>query len=199
MEATGWIYIICNTVNEKVYIGQTIDTMHRRMIKHRSDARRYARGLINPEERNKRGTCSKLYAAMNAHGIENFYMEEWENTTVDKLDDAETDTIELFDSVKKGYNLKPGGDRSTHCEETRKLISVRTREGIRTHIDQHRSHDVVKGMPMYCIFVVIKGSDAVAINRHPKCSRKSFTVRKYGSMDAAKTALLAYLTELEAQ
>lgn len=193
----GFIYIITNSINTKVYIGQTIDSLSKRMNSHRSEARRFARGIENPEVRNKRGTCSKLYRAMNKHGIENFKMVPIEEMDNDLLDDAETQYIEEFDSIANGYNLKSGGDRSSHCEETKKIISVQTRIGISRNIDNFRKHnEELDGLPMYCIFVKIKGSDAVAINNHPKCKRKSFTVRKYGSIENARAELLKYLETL---
>ena len=104
-------------------MGQTTETLHRRMIKHRSDARKYAKyveerknaktpeDIKNCKKRNKRGTCSKLYAAMNDYGIENFHMDPEDAEEMDNalLNDAEMAMIEAFDSVKTGYNLKLGG------------------------------------------------------------------------------------------
>lgn len=192
----GYIYIIRNTANDKVYIGQTIDTLQRRMNKHRSEARRYARGMVDAELRNKRGTCSKLYNAMNAYGINNFYIETLEEMDNDLLNGIEMQYISKYNAVAQGYNLKLGGDNSPHCEETKKLISEKTREGISKHIDNYRKHEEVKGLPVHCVYVKIKGSDAVAINKHPQCKWKSFTVRKYGSIENAKIELLKHLESL---
>lgn len=192
----GLIYKISNLVNDKVYIGQTIQTLTVRMNKHRTEARRYERGVEDPELRNKNGTCSKLYRAMNKHGIDNFIIEVLEEMDDDLLDNAEMLYISEFDSIAHGYNLKLGGDRSSHCEETRQVISERTREGIAKNIDKFRKHDEAKGLPPHCVFVKIKGSDAVAINKHPKCKWKSFTVRKYGSIENARNELLNYLANL---
>ena len=36
----GYIYIIKNTVNDKVYIGKTIQTLERRFQKHLSDSKK---------------------------------------------------------------------------------------------------------------------------------------------------------------
>jgi len=192
----GFIYVITNTINSKWYVGQTTGTLKSRMNKHRYEAKRYVRGLQNPGLRNKRGTCSKLYAAMNVHGIDNFHitiLEEIENSL---LNVAEEELITLYNTIADGYNLKTGGDRSHHCDETKKVISERTKIGITNSIDHYRIHEECKGLPKHCIFVKNSKFTAVAINNHPKCQRKSFSVGKYGSLENAKTALLAYLDEL---
>lgn len=191
----GVIYVIKNNKNEKVYIGQTIKIPRIRMNNHRSEARKYARGLIDPQLRNKRGTCSKLYSAMNKYGVENFTMEILEEMDNALLDAAEMQYIEQYDSVKNGYNLKYGGDSSLHCEETKKLISERTIEGAAKHIDNFRKHDQVKGLPVHCVY--IKQSNLLAIHRHPKCKWKSFSIKKYGSVEQARAALLEFINTLD--
>jgi len=57
------IYKITNNVNDKIYIGTTLNTLYNRMALHRYVAR-------DPE-----GYRGKLYRAMIRHGIENFRIE----------------------------------------------------------------------------------------------------------------------------
>ncbi len=57
---TGSIYIIKNTINDKVYIGQTTMTVHERFMSHKK-----------PCVLKQRSTY-KLYNAMNKYGSDNF-------------------------------------------------------------------------------------------------------------------------------
>lgn len=96
---TGSIYIIRNTVNDKVYIGQTTMTVHERFMAH-----------LKPS------TCKakagyKLYNAMKKHGNDKFYVETIEDgVPLDKLDEREIELIAEYDSFNNGYNSTPGGD-----------------------------------------------------------------------------------------
>lgn len=94
----GSIYIIRNTVNEKVYIGQTIQTVERRFKGHLSgDPRRHNQAIL---------------WAMEKLGRENFYVETLATgiETVEELDALEEKYIQEYNSMKpNGYNLCPGG------------------------------------------------------------------------------------------
>ena len=67
VEQTGSIYIIRNTINDKVYIGQTTMTVMERFKNH-----------LKPSTCKQRSTY-KLYNAMNKYGKENFYVETLES------------------------------------------------------------------------------------------------------------------------
>ena len=58
----GKIYCIRNNINDEVYVGSTTQSLSKRMVKHRSDAKC----------RNKDLT---IYKTMNELGIDNFYIE----------------------------------------------------------------------------------------------------------------------------
>lgn len=60
---TGSIYIIKNTVNDKVYIGQTTTTVHERFMAH-----------MKPSTSKMRHTY-KLYNAILKYGADKFYVE----------------------------------------------------------------------------------------------------------------------------
>ena len=94
----GYIYIIKNYCDEKVYIGQTRRSIQERFRQH-----------MQPSTIKKRG-FSKFYKAIAKYGKENFYVELLEETTVDKLNEREIYYIEKFDSYKNGYNSTIGGD-----------------------------------------------------------------------------------------
>ena len=96
----GKLYVIRNTVNDKVYIGKTFLTIEKRFIEHS-----YER---------KRDIKRHLYKAMNEIGIEKFYIEllgEYEEGLLEK---EEIKVIKEFDSYIQGYNMTLGGDGKTY-------------------------------------------------------------------------------------
>ena len=92
----GFIYIIRNTINSKVYIGQTKTSVDNRWKEHLRHAR-YGDQVIN--------------RAMRKYGIDKFYIETLEICTLDVLDYREIYYIDLYDSTNKskGYNVSLGG------------------------------------------------------------------------------------------
>lgn len=93
----GYIYVIKNKINEKVYIGQTLRSVEERFKQY-----------IKPSNHKKH---YKLYRAMNKYGNDNFYYEILEsNVCEDIIDEREIYWIEKYDSYKNGYNSTPGGD-----------------------------------------------------------------------------------------
>lgn len=93
------IYIIKNTVNEKVYIGQTCQTVKERFNQH-----------LRPSTIKKRGSY-KIYNAIEKYGKENFYYEILEEgISKDDINNKEIYYIEQFDSYNNGYNSTHGGD-----------------------------------------------------------------------------------------
>ena len=93
----GFIYIIRNTVNNKVYIGQTRTGVNQRWAEHLRHAR-YGDQVIN--------------RAMRKYGIDKFYIETLEICEISMLDEREMYYIDLFDSTDKfkGYNVSIGGN-----------------------------------------------------------------------------------------
>lgn len=106
-EIKGRIYKICNTVNDKVYVGQTVQTLERRFGVHQYRAR----ALMEDKYYH-----TKLYNAMAKYGIENFYIELIEEveanddeTLSELLDSREIFWISEYDSYNNGYNTALGG------------------------------------------------------------------------------------------
>ena len=191
----GSIYIITSSLTQKVYIGQTTVKIDQRFNQHKSSARKYQKHLQNPVSK-WRG-CTKLNRAMLKYGIDNFTISLLEEAKAEDLDALEIKYIEQYNSVEKGYNLKLGGARSTHCEKTKRQIGKKALENIAKNLDKYKG-EMTKDCPMYVIYLKIKGKDAYAIYRHPLCKWRTFTVTNHGSLDNAKQAALAFLTELEA-
>lgn len=93
----GFIYIIKNTVNSKVYIGQTRTSVDQRWKEHLRHAQ-YGDQIIN--------------RAMKKYGVDKFYIETLEICDISILDEREIYYIDLYDSTdkSKGYNVSIGGN-----------------------------------------------------------------------------------------
>lgn len=106
----GFIYIIRNTVNNKVYIGQTKVSVTTRWQEHLRHAK-YGDQIIN--------------RAMRKYGIDKFYVETLEICSIDVIDYREIYYIDLYDSTNKskGYNVSIGG-RTPKFK--RKALSIST-------------------------------------------------------------------------
>lgn len=89
------IYKIINTCNDKVYIGQTLQSLESRWNSHLVDCRSSSK------------QHRPLYQAMNELGIENFSIQLIEET--DNPNERETFWIHYFNSKNNGYNATLGG------------------------------------------------------------------------------------------
>ena len=94
----GSIYLIRNLQNNKVYIGQTMQPCEQRFTQH-----------LKLLKTNKNQLISK---AISKYGKDNFVLEILESEIGEsELNRKEEYYIHLYDSVKTGYNLCPGGQR----------------------------------------------------------------------------------------
>lgn len=114
----GYIYKITNTINNKIYIGQTSKTIEERFKAHISKAKQH----IN----------RYLYDAMNHYGYENFIIEQIEQCNNDLLNEREMYWIKKYQSNNSqiGYNMTEGGEggntweRNPHKNQTSLKISL---------------------------------------------------------------------------
>ena len=97
----GIIYIITNSINDKVYIGQTIRNLHLRWLEH---CRKGSHG----NDKNM-----SIKRAILKYGKENFQIKELEKCSIGMLNEREIYYISLYNSYKKGYNNTIGGKSST--------------------------------------------------------------------------------------
>lgn len=109
------IYVIRNTLNDKVYIGKSVD-YEKRIYEHK-------RRLINNNHDN-----IYLQRSWNKYGEDAFNFSLIEECEEEYLNDREILYIKMFESntINKGYNLTAGGDGATgyrHTEETKKKLS----------------------------------------------------------------------------
>lgn len=126
-DALCGVYRIVNKVNEKVYVGQSIN------IKARW------KDHINSLNRGD-SRCTVLQRAWNKYGQENFSFEILELCSEDMLDEVEIKYINIYASCSKGYNVESGGNKN-------KCLSDETKQKIReAHIGKTVSEDVRQKM-----------------------------------------------------
>lgn len=95
------IYKITNTINGKIYIGQSIEPEYR-FRKHKEASKR------------PRNYECVLYDAMTKYGVENFVMEIIEKD-VENYNEREQYWIKMLNSLRpNGYNIAAGGDWYPH-------------------------------------------------------------------------------------
>lgn len=97
----GFIYIITNTVNNKVYVGQTIRSLEERWREH-------CRTKCHKGELNM-----LIKKAIQKYGRENFNITELEKCKIEELNEKEVYYINLYNSYKEGYNMTKGGTSGT--------------------------------------------------------------------------------------
>lgn len=107
----GCIYKITNCINQKLYIGLTINDAETRFKKHKSMI--YSNG------------CSALYEAFKKYGVENFIVETiCFSSNKKELMSLEKHYISELNTVSpNGYNLTSGGENCKVTDETKKKIS----------------------------------------------------------------------------
>lgn len=114
MAKYGRIYIIRNTINSKVYIGQTKVSLKLRFQNHLSAARN--------------GKDYVIGKAIRKYGEENFYIELLEECTIEELNERERYWISYFNSTnnKFGYNISIGGNviRTTKELDSNLIINM---------------------------------------------------------------------------
>lgn len=121
----GEIYLITNKLNGKKYVGQTNYTTGVRWCGH-------FKGRADPYKHN-----SKLYLAMNKHGIENFTVECLEECENEKLDEREIYYIRHYNSFENGYNATLGGSAGRKTILNKDKILLLWKKGYNlTHISQ---------------------------------------------------------------
>lgn len=158
----GFIYIIRNTVNSKVYIGQTRVSSDIRWKEHLRHAK-YGDQIIN--------------RAMRKYGVDKFYMETLEICSLDVIDYREMYYIDLYNSTNKskGYNVSIGGKTPKFL---RKVISISTLVDL--YINQKFSLDQIARkfeVTRYIITTELKNA-GIKIRERKEVSVKFTTISK---------------------
>ena len=120
------IYKITNKVNNKIYVGQSIDIIER--------WKQHGYKAFNS---NEKAYSSAIHMAFRKYGIENFELEILEECEIKNLDEREQYWIKELNSMSpNGYNILPGGQqvrRSTDdllCSRCKKVLKKKTKTGL---------------------------------------------------------------------
>ena len=119
---TGYVYMIYNNVNDKVYIGETLQKITTRFKQH-----------IQMAFNENRSYDGHLLRAIRKYGKENFFIKEIDKVigsnrakVKEELQQLEIYYISMYDSCHNGYNCDFGGGKGAKIpsEETRKKQSL---------------------------------------------------------------------------
>ena len=152
MEKMGLIYKVTNKINQKIYIGQTSNTLGERKKQH-----------IQSAFNSRRPTKNYFHKAIKKYGIDNFQWEILEDNILEKdLNKREKYWIKYYNSYLNGYNLTEGGDSFNNIEKWRQenpqLAKESAQRGcqIMKHIltlhpekEEQRKENSKKGMQKY--------------------------------------------------
>lgn len=101
---TGFIYKIVNDVNNKIYIGQTVQNPSKRLQGHINDA------FIIDYSKMDYKYNHKFARALRKYGPEHFEMIIIEECDIEKLNEKEVYYINKYNSFENGYNTTLGGE-----------------------------------------------------------------------------------------
>ena len=182
----GIIYKITNKINNKVYIGQTVDSLHNRFIRHKS--------LCNNEI-----ITTYLHRAMNKYGLDNFICTTLEKcSSKEELNEMEFHYIKQYNSLcPDGYNMTLGGEGTIGriCKpETRAKISKNKRgkplserhkkllSNMRKGVPKSKAHilNVAKSKSKYWLIIYPNNDNVVIRNLSEFCRNNNLNDRAMG-------------------
>lgn len=111
----GVVYKVTNSINNKVYIGQTIRNFNRRKTEHMNQAK------------NKHRSCAYFHSALLKYGFEAFTWEViFESECQIELDSKEKEFIKEYNSYGAGgYNVCVGGSNNSGYKHSEKTLEKR--------------------------------------------------------------------------
>lgn len=134
------VYKITNQINNKIYIGQTTETLKKRFARH-------CGYQLNDN--------TYLHRAMKKYGTENFKIEEIERVdNQEELNEREIYWIKYYHSDIEGYNLKStigkcGGDtlsQHKNLNEIKTKISCSKKLGNNPNSTKIKAHNIVSNV-----------------------------------------------------
>ena len=171
----GFIYIIKNTINNKVYVGQTRTSVNQRWSEHLRHAK-YGDQIIN--------------RAMKKYGVDKFYVETLEICEVEKLDEREIYYISLYDSTdkSKGYNVSIGGSTPRFKRE---VLSIP--ELINLYVNEKFTLEKIAkkyNVSRYIISTELKNAGVTIRDRHQSAEKVSKISKRVLEKALSKTKSL---------
>lgn len=124
----AYIYRIWNDINNKDYIGKTMNTVESRWKEHLSD--------MDKRVYEKR----PLYSAMRKYGTSHFHIEPIEECSIVDLNNREIYWIDYYDSFKSGYNATRGGEGKAYAD-VEAIISLWNEDKVISEICEITGHD----------------------------------------------------------
>lgn len=97
----GYVYKICNDINDKVYVGKTLINVDKRFQEHLRDA-------MKDKNKNR-----PLYSAIKKYGKQHFHVELIEECDDSVISDRERFWVKKLGCFHNGYNATRGGDGKT--------------------------------------------------------------------------------------
>lgn len=175
------IYIFKNTINNKIYVGQSKHP-HKRKHEHLMSARC--------------GVAGKLYWAIRKHGEDNFIFEVIEECEDEITNQREECWISHYDAFENGYNLTSGGDHYKLADEVKCKIGAafRGRPLSEEHKQKLRESNLGKKPPTHSDETLKKMSESMkGKNTGPKTDehkrRLSEARRKWRLTDEQKKTI----------
>lgn len=192
------IYIIKNTINQKVYIGRSTD-INRRWATHLRDA--------------KNGSLCKIHLAMNKLGINNFYFEVLEECEVKELNNREQYYIDLYNSWHSGYNNGNSsnflnGEDNPNCKMTKEdIYDIRFRQSLmsETRKEIYKDYEdriTLSNFLFICNYktwvdILNEFNTTEIINWHKE--RSGNGIKKFSKSDLEKIIILRYKEKMSYQ
>lgn len=187
---------VISDIIPKVYIGQTIhDDPYKRWKSHLKDLKSFENGK-------KKSSSRILYSSIIKYGLDKF-----EFIPLVCCEKEQLNTLEiLFGEVifkslcPNGFNIRHcGGGKGKLSEETKKLISERTKEKMQ-HIDLKKL-EKSKGLRKYLSYrnKFIKGTEyeGYRISNHPLCGNQEFLEKKPANLDNLLVRSNKFIDDLE--
>jgi group I intron endonuclease len=196
------IYLITNSINYKVYVGQAAHYRNSgdRQVKH-GYRHRLQEHLHTAES--GREDCPKLYNSIKKHGRDKFLSKCIEVCEEEFVDEREMFWIKVFNSVKEGYNAVAGGKgtkpsavligmwKNPEYRKHQSEVHIKTwesteyRANVSAAIDRRVREN---GLPRNIYLVKDKGYE-VTIKYKKKAYGKKFTSAKISMEDKLQLAI----------
>lgn len=164
----GPLIYLLTSPSGKNYVGQTVTSFERRMIKHKSAAKH------TPYE-----GCTYLNAAINKYGFDNFEGKVLTYCDEDNLDELEQKYIEEYKSLHpNGYNLMTGGNSNKHLSNRTKTKTsiAHIRNSIKRNPGRLRYGCIFEHTTRINVDGKSKSKKVYSVVDHPMCEFKTFDV-----------------------